>query len=349
MEFVANIVDNMASGLVVTDPSGTIQRVNRRAAEMLGAGEAELRGRAIKEWLQAGEELTDPHRLPYSVETELRVTGGRRIPVKVVGSLQVDDTGRPLGLILILEDLEQMRSLKNQERERERLATIGKVAAGIAHEIRNPLFGISSVAQILGMEASTKLEHRPLLDAMMAEIERIDRMVEELLFYGRPSSLVLTEVDLETVWKSIVLLAAGEIETHELRVEILFSPGTSAVVADAERLRQVFLNLLKNAIDATPPRGEIRIEAEPCSAADSAPGISIRVRDTGGGIAPEKADKIFELFYSEKRGGSGLGLPICKKIVEDHGGHIHVDSSPGSGSTFKLWLPARLPHVASER
>jgi signal transduction histidine kinase len=250
-----------------------------------------------------------------------------------------------MGVIFILEDLEQIRLLKKKEREREHLATIGEVAAGIAHEIRNPLFGISSVAQILRMEAATRGEHRPLLDAMMSETERINRMVEELLFYGRPYSLVLSEVDLPAIWSSIILMAASEIETRRLRVKTEFSPETPTIIADAERLRQVFLNLFKNAIDATPPRGEIRIRLEPRHGDVIQGAVGIQVKDTGSGIAPEQLEEIFELFYSEKKGGSGLGLPICRKIVEGHGGRIEVESTPQKGSNFEVWLPPRPPQA----
>ena len=340
VEFVANIVNNMASGLLVTDNTGRIQRINRRAEEMIGARQHQLRGRLLEDWLEDAGKLLDPSQLPCSVETELRTFDGRTVPVKLAGSLQVDDAGRPLGVIFILEDLERIRFLENKEQEREHLAAIGELAAGIAHEIRNPLFGISSVAQILKMEATTKDEHHPLMDAMMGEIERINRMVEELLFYGRPYSLNLSKVDLRAIWRSIILLASSEIETRRLTVETEFCPETPFIIADAERLRQVFLNLLKNAIDATPPLGEIRVRLEP-HAEEKA--VGIEVKDTGGGIASETLPKIFELFYSEKKGGSGLGLPICRKIVEGHGGRIEVESRPGEGSIFKIWLPSHPP------
>jgi len=341
-DFVAQIVDNLASGLVVTDTAGLIQRVNRRASEMVGASEEELRGQSVADWVPAGTELTARLGQPVApLETELRVAQGGSIPVKVSGSLQVDDTGRALGTILVLEDLQQTRLLKNKESARERLATVGEVAAGIAHEIRNPLFGISSVAQILRMEGATRDEHRPLLDALLAETERINRMVEELLFYGRPSALTLTEVDLAAIWRSILLLNANDIETRQLRVETGFAEGMSPIVADPGRLRQVFLNLLKNAMEATSPGGHIRVEIRPNRLAEVGEGRLIVVEDDGTGIAPEKVSKIFDLFYSDKRGGSGLGLPICKKIIEDHGGRIEVDSYPGRGSTFRTWLPGR--------
>lgn len=340
MEFVADIVDNMASGLIVTDNSGLIRRINLRACEMLLLDEKSLRGKPIEQWLDTRRENLNTVEIPCSFQAELKREGKGTLPVNVLASRQVDDTGSPIGTILVLEDLEQLRRLKRKEQERERLATLGEVATGIAHEIRNPLFGISSVAQILRMEAATEDEHRPLLDAMLAEIERINGMVEELLLYGRPQSLHLGEVDLALIWNSITLLAASEIESHQQQVERPNRSDAPSIVADAEKLRQVFLNLLKNAIEATPPRGKIYIEIEPKN--DSRrQGVEIQVKDTGSGIAPDDRERIFDLFYSRKRGGSGLGLPICKKIIENHGGHIRVESILGKGTNARVWLPVQ--------
>ena len=346
-DFVARIVDNLASGLVVMDTEGIIQRLNPRAAAMVGASEEELRGQPISRWV-LDENLTGRlGALEGPLEAELKLAQGGTIPVKISGTAQVDDTGRALGTILVLEDLQQIRVLENKERERERLATIGEVASGIAHEVRNPLFGISSVAQILRMEGITRAEHRPLLDALLAETERINRMVEELLYYGRPSALSLSPVDLETVWQSILLLNANEIENRQLRVETSFAGEMSPVSADPGRLRQVFLNLLKNAMEATPPGGRISVEVKPSFLAGVEDGSLVLVQDDGAGMSPEKLSKIFELFFTDKRGGSGLGLPICKKIIEDHGGRIEVETHPSQGSTFKIWIPRRHPGAGS--
>jgi two-component system sporulation sensor kinase C len=175
---------------------------------------------------------------------------------------------------------------------------------------------------------------------MLAEIERINGMVEELLLYGRPQSLHLGEVDLALIWNSITLLAASEIESHQQQVERPNRSDVPSIVADAERLRQVFLNLLKNAIEATPPRGKIYIEIEPKND-NRRQGVEIQVKDTGHGIAPEERERIFDLFYSRKRGGSGLGLPICRKIIENHGGHIRVESILGRGTNVRVWLPVQ--------
>lgn len=347
-DFVARIVDNLASGLVVMDTEGIIQRLNPRAAAMVGASEEELRGQPISRWVLAADNLTARlGKLEGPVEAQLKVAQGGSIPVKISGTEQVDDTGRALGTILVLEDLQQIRALENKERERERLATIGEVASGIAHEIRNPLFGISSVAQILRMEGVTRAEHRPLLDALLAETERINRMVEELLYYGRPAALALSPVDLETVWQSILLLNANEIENRQLRVETCFAGAMSPVIADPGRLRQVFLNLLKNAMEATLPGGRICVDVRPSSVAGVEDGWLVVMQDNGTGMSPEKLSKIFELFYTDKRGGSGLGLPICKKIIEDHGGRIEVESHPSEGSTFKIWIPKHPPRAGS--
>ena len=164
--------------------------------------------------------------------------------------------------------------------------------------------------------------------------------------------MVLSKVDLPEIWRSIILFASPEIEARRLRVETELPSQTPSIIADAERLRQVFLNLLKNAIDATPPSGEIRVRLGPCSGDEANRAVSVEVSDTGDGIPPEKVSKIFELFFSEKKGGSGLGLPICKKIVEGHGGRIEVESRPGQGSVFRVWLPVRPPQgaqISSER
>lgn len=345
-DFVARIVDNLASGLVVMDNEGIIRRLNPRAASMVGASEEELRGQPISRWVVAAENLSSTlGKWEEPIEAQLKQAQGGSIPVRISGTAQVDDTGCARGRILVLEDLQHIRVLENKERERERLATIGKVASGIAHEVRNPLFGISSVAQILRMEGSPRAEHRPLLDALLAETERINRMVEDLLYYGRPSVLALGNVDIDTIWQSILLLNAKEIANRQLHVETSFAEEMSTVIADPGRLRQVFLNLLKNAMEATPPGGRIGIEVKPSFLPEVGDGWLVVLKDNGAGMSSEKLGKIFELFYSDKRGGSGLGLPICKKIIEDHGGRIEVESAPTVGSTFKVWIPKHPPRA----
>jgi len=257
---------------------------------------------------------------------------------------------------VVIENSRQYRRMQ----ERDRLAALGQMAAGLAHEVKNPLGAIKGAAQLLGDPShDVKLGKADLefVSIILEEVERLDRVVGSVLDYARPSKGDVGAVDVNAVVKrTLTVLASDRTEECELRTEL--TEALPPVRADAEQLRQVLINLVRNAVQAMGGQGTVqvvtRLRSERSSAAlgrdPAAPPtdwIEIAVRDEGPGIAPQVQKNLFVPFFTTKDRGTGLGLAISQRVVEEMGGRIEVVSRPGAGSTFSLVLPAVLePHVS---
>lgn len=348
-QLTENIVAKMGSGLLVTDMDGRVRRLNPSGAETFRLRPEELEGRHLLEVFPDAGELLRVE--PGTREITLNHGDGSEIPLGFNSSYLSDPEGRRAGVIVVFRDLSEIKALQEQVRQKERLATIGEVAAKMAHEIRNPLAGISYVAQILKREVQFGPSHQELIQAMFAEINRLNGIIDDLLLYGRPARFALAPQSLQRICEEIIGLSQEQLELRELTLERDFDPAIPPLALDGNRMRQVILNLLKNALEATAPGGVVtlrtRLKGCPAGGAGGAapsPGggagcVEIQVSDTGAGIPEEDREKIFELFYTTKLTGSGLGLPICRRIVEEHGGTLTVASQPGVGSTFTIRLP----------
>jgi two-component system nitrogen regulation sensor histidine kinase GlnL len=356
-QLLQNIISRMGSGLLVTDRDGRIWMINQQGEETLGVTAEQAVGQRLLDLFPGAGPLLEMQVRSVLREQDLEVPSGRTIPLGFNNSHLLDAQGQQEGTIIIFRDLSDIRAIQAEARRKDRLATIGEVVAGVAHEIRNPLFGISSVAQILKTEVQFDPEHQELLAAMQAEIKRLNSLVEDLLIYGRPSTLQRSPQALEQIWDEILGLAKEELAAAELRVTRDIGEELPLVLADGNKLRQVFLNLLRNAIQATPSGGQImiRLHRAPRPALPHAVQRSLTVQagdgdstreyvasavtDTGVGIPAADLDRVFDLFFTTKSTGSGLGLSICRRIVEDHGGAIGIESTEQVGTTVTVALP----------
>lgn len=356
-QLTENIISHMGSGLLVTDRDGRIWMINHPGQEMLGISGGQAVGRRLRDLFPDAGPLLEVQAGTARRELDLHRPDGRPVSLGFTTTHLLDVLGRPEGTIIIFRDLSEVRALEAEARRKDRLAAIGEVAAGAAHEIRNPLFGISSVAQILMAEVKFDPAHQELLAAMQSEIKRLNTLVEDLLDYGRPAKLQRSPHHLEQIWEEILGLAREELAEAKLRVTLQASPGLPPILVDGNKIRQVFLNLLQNAIQATPPEGSISVRIQRGSQGTLPPSLqrslsarggegskdgeflSVAVADSGVGIPPEDLERVFDLFFTTKSTGSGLGLAICRRIVEDHGGVLGVESGQDSGSTFTLALP----------
>lgn len=356
-QLLQDIISHMGSGLLLTDRDGRIWMINHQGEETLGMSAAQAVGQRLLDLFPGAGLLLDVQGRSISRELDLEAPDGRTVPLGFNNSHLLDASGQPEGTIVIFRDLSAIRAIRAEARRRDRLATIGEVVAGVAHEIRNPLFGISSVAQILLTEVKFDPVHQELMAAMQAEIKRLNSLVEDLLNYGRPSELQRAPQALEQIWDEILGLAKEELTEAKVRVTRDIGDGLPTVLADGNKLRQVFLNLLRNAIQATPSGGQItiRLRRTPHSglpqavqrslalqAGDGDPSrdyVASVVTDTGGGIPAADLDRVFDLFFTTKSTGSGLGLAICRRIVEDHGGAIGIESTEQVGTTVTVALP----------
>lgn len=324
-EFSDAIFNTMSMGVMVLDSGGSIVRINQAGMEILGIRFKDVVHSKLAEVLPGLSDFLAVNS-ELGRETEL-AAGTHVIPIGFTNAPLLDVDGHKRGIVVVFRDLTEIRKLQAEIRRKEHLAAMGRVLAGIAHEIRNPLFGISSIAQILASEGASP-RHQELLKAMLKESGRMSRLMDELLLYTRTSRLDIRDIPLGSMLQEI------QYSIQEKRPDILISsliPPGLVIRADTDKIKQILLNLINNAIDAA--RSSVRISA--CVTGGS---VEITIEDDGPGIAEEDREKIFEPFFTTKKGGTGLGLSICKKIIEDHGGTISAGASAGGGARMIVTL-----------
>lgn len=233
---------------------------------------------------------------------------------------------------------ERREALQRELARSERLSSLGQMAAGLAHEIRNPLGSIQGVAELLGDDAPTGSKKRELFDVLRKESKRLNAVVDDFLNFARPRPLALAPVDIAALVERSVAQMQMDASARSIAIGTRLDPQLPRVQADAGQLHQVFLNLLLNAIAASPDHG--RIEVSGTYAAHGLPaGVAITVRDWGHGIEPDALSRVFDPFFTTRETGTGLGLSISHTIVTDHGGSIDIDSAPGRGCAVCVTLP----------
>ena len=237
-------------------------------------------------------------------------------------------------------DITTLDNLQVRLRRAEKLATLGQVAAGIAHELRNPLVGIGSTARVLLDEMDAGDSRKEEVEVILAETRRLDRIVNQIVDYAKPRRLAPTRIDFNRLIQEVTHLLKPHLENKRLQIKATVSPMISEFFADRDQLRQVLLNVTDNAIDATPENGAmIEVTAHELFR-EERPGLVIQVKDGGIGIPAEVLPNVFQPFMTAgKRQGTGLGLAICQNIVEAHDGDIYVTSEIGKGTIVGIWLP----------
>ena len=352
----AQVVRNYPAGLVVLDTAGDVRLCNARARALLGmeaadaardaAGRgapdtmaARLAGTGL-DWSALMAELDGGVPL-LERELELGRPQGAPLPVQLTAARLSGAGHEPLGYLFALRDLGEIRSLQRQLRQHERLSALGNLAAGLAHEIRNPLSSIRGYATYL----TERLRDDPLGHAtgqvLIEETERLNRVLSDLLSLARPRELARAPASLGAVLSRVVAVAAPDAAEKGVRLRLrLPEGGTDAAEVDADRLMQAVLNLVINAIQATDAGGEVEVALARGRGPEQARDCwRISVRDTGCGMSASTTAQIFTPYFSTKAGGTGLGLSIARQIVEQHGGEISAGSLPGRGTTMTILLP----------
>lgn len=349
-----HILRSVGSGILTTDMTGRITSWNPAAEFITGYSHDEIRdrlqevfGTSIKGFFGHTDKLKER---PYRIRGEIVKKEGTVVQLGMTASLLKDEQDVVRGIILIFQDITKMTEMEEQIRRQERLAIVGSLAAGIAHEIRNPLGSISGSIQVLQGELDLQGDNKQLMDIVLRETDRLNAIITEFLEYARPQAYIsgtpasgdACEVVLlsDLFNETLMLLKNSRDYRDEISITSTVGPD-SAVKGDPQRLRQVLWNLLINACQAIQGQGEITMSASLIVGKDEEPWYRIVVADTGGGIAPENLAKIFDPFFTTKdsTGGTGLGLAIVYRIIEDHGGSIEVESQPGRGTAFTIKLP----------
>ena len=347
-----NILQNIPSGVLTVDRSGIITAINPRAEVVLRRTGAELLGNSYETIFSKGETIravldgalrTDQHVSLQDLHYQ-SVDGSERT-IRVSTSELAADDGEPVGVILQAQDMTDWLALEQRVRVAEKLTALHTLSAGVAHELRNPLSAIDLNLHLL--EEGVK-EQGVLTDVsaryfnvLNTECRRLSAILDNFMKFARPGSVGLYEVQVRILLEHIVSLMQMEAEEYHISLVQEIEASLPPVLGDETAITQVLVNIVVNGLHAMPQGGVCRITAEERHL-DGKRWVVVCVKDTGVGIEKDALSRLFEPFYTTKSGGTGLGLTIAYRIMEDHGGSIHVSSQPGNGTTVTLMFPAAI-------
>lgn len=342
--FAEDVVANLPVGLITVGKDGRIAFLNEPAEKITGLTLDEVRGKepdkvlprslcGLKESLEKGQTILEK-------EMECVFTNDKPVPLSISAKRIVNEDGYFVGNILILRDLGELRKLQEDIRRKEKLAALGGLAAGVAHEIRNPLSSIKVLATYFGKKFPEGSEDQESATVMVSEVDRLNRVISELLEFARPSDLELKETDVNELLEHSVRLTQQDAKTKGIEIILTREKKLPSVLIDPDRFTQAILNLYLNAIHSMDEGGILSVRTMLVDPEQ----IAIEVRDTGKGIQPEDLAKVFEPYFTTKPTGTGLGLAIVHKIVEVHNGDIKVESSPEKGTVFTIFIPIQNGH-----
>ena len=337
--YSSEILQNLEDAVVAVDKTGLVTIFNQAAQKLFGVSADKSVGQnissldatccpALIESLESGQPISRPLE-------EVVVNGDKRI-ISLRTSILWDDDGAIDSVILVATDLTMQQQLQEQLRRKEKLTAMGELASGVAHEIRNPINAIGMIAQRFLKEFRPRQgeeEYLELAKSVVSETRRTNEIVQRFLQYAKPQPLNFSVVDMKDLLLEIAAFYKSAADAKG--VKCVSGIKKSAIVnADRDRLKQALLNILQNALDATPRNGTIRIAGE-----KEHKKYVVKISDTGAGIAEDNYHKIFDLYYTTKKDGTGLGLPIVYQIIQGHNGEIDFESKIGKGTTFKIKLP----------
>lgn len=335
-----NIVSSIMSALVTTTRDGKISFFNPVAEQITGFQESQVLGSDINTLFPDLRHIlsNEDKRGTLTTETTVQVLRGRTVYLQWFVSPLRDAQGRHVGQVLIFQDISRLKDMEAQIKRAEQLAGIGRLAAGIAHEIRNPLASISGSVQLLAQETLDPDTSKRLMNIVLRETDHLNMWITDFLEFARPRRVEMLTVRLGKTLEELIEVFRHDPTASEIDTRFELGDTAATIEGDAARLRQVFWNLLKNASQAMPDGGKISVRVER-ALRGGVPYVLVTVTDTGSGIPPGELDRIFEPFYTTKERGTGLGLATSFRIVADHHGHIEVSSRVREGTSFRVFLP----------
>lgn len=342
-DYTQSILRSITSAVITVGPDGSVATANPAAEHLVGATEFDMVPRPLSMLFEddggLGKDMAKvlSGRLPRLMrETRLVTRDGRELHARTSASRLSGGGGRILGAVVALEDMSEVRSLTEQLIRADRLAALGELTAGVAHEIRNPLGVVRASVQLLEGAKCSPERIAEVTSVIKEEVDRADRVIDALLRFGRPPAPTAIALDVEDVLRDVVLFTRKFADRAGVVIAEEYSGDLPPVAADPDQLKQVFLNLVSNAVQVMDERGgTVTIGT---SQSDGA--VRVRVTDDGPGIPQEELGRVFDPFFTRREGGTGLGLAIVHRIVEEHHGHIEAGSTLGKGAVFTVVLPA---------
>ncbi len=355
-DITLDILSGIIDGVIVIAADGRVIIWNRAAEEMTGIAGADSVGRHAREILADNpavvrllDRTVESGRSYSDYEAEIVVKHGPRHPVGLVTSQLTDEEGVPTGVILTIRDQAGVRDLKDRMRRADRLATLGLIAAGIAHEVKNPLVGIRGAAQLMrsdllsGREPGNLTEY---LDVILKEADRLNKVLEGILDFTRIKPRETTESNIHSILDRVLLLHEEGARRQRIVLARMYDPSLPGVLCNEDQLVQVFLNIIKNAMEAMPAGGKLTVVTRMSDQFTTVQSdgrkhqlMVVKVTDTGPGISQDHLQNLFTPFFTTKDRGVGLGLALSYQIIQEHLGTIRVESRENEGTTFSVYLP----------
>ena len=336
------IVSNMPIGLVAVDKNSRIALINDTAAAILAINQRDVIGTSLKESLPRVffESLSAlAHEKTFEKEELCELKDGRSIPLDVIAAVLAGSDDESQGLLFLFKDMSEMHRLKDEVERNKRLASIGMLAAGVAHEIRNPLSSIKGFATYFKERYGDSAEDKEISEVMIEEVERLNRVVGQLLEFARPMEIRRTVAGISALINHTVRLVEQDAAQRGVEIRTRLPAEEIFLELDEDKMKQVLINILINALDATDKGDVITVEV-----ARSKPGesLSLMISDTGRGIKKDDLHHIFDPYFTTKQSGTGLGLALVHKIVKAHGGDVVISSTPELGTEVKIIIPANM-------
>jgi two-component system sensor histidine kinase HydH len=335
------VVSHLPVGLVATDRSGKVTFFNAAAEHITDIDRNLIQNQKpdaiLPEGLCGVQKQLDQGEVVTEREMECSFAPNKTIPVSISAARIANEDGDFLGQVLIMRDLSEIRRLQDTLRRQEKLAAMGGLAAGVAHEVRNPLSSIKALATFFAGQFEDGSESSEAAKVMIQEVDRLNRVITELLEFSRPTDLKRQASDVGQVISRSIQLVQQDAANKRIEIKINIADDICPAWIDSDRLTQCLLNLYLNAIQAMENGGILTVTCKPGEAGN----FIIVVKDTGAGITEDQLDKVFDPYYTTKNKGTGLGLAIVQKIVEAHGGDTTVHSTSDDGTVFSVSIPCR--------
>jgi PAS domain S-box-containing protein len=357
--FNESIIESMEAGLLTMDLGLSVTSINTGGQKILGWKAEEILGKPIHLMLKSDEVdslLSDPHNPEtpsFRRETQLTLKSGKSVSIGFTVTDRVDNQHNKVGTIISFRDITQLKQMQAEVIRMDRLASLGVLASGIAHEIKNPLAGIKALAQACEEDLEPDDSRREYLVRITRQVNRLDELLRTFFTYARPKPPDRKHTKVSDILGEVLHLLNKKMHNHRIDILQELPEPLPPVWADFQQMQQVFLNLFLNAIDSMPDGGSLRVRAAVVQAPNAGlirrhfqrpdvlrrPFVQTMIQDTGIGIPTDKLETIFDPFFTTKPNGLGLGLSIVYRIIDEHGGDLHVESQVGTGTTFTITLP----------